>query len=144
MEFNPSKCQVIRITNKQQPIPSKYTIHGHVLEVVESAKYLGVYLDSKINFNNHIDAITKEAKGVRAFLWRNLSRTTRNIKATSYKTYIRIIVEYASVCWNPHTQKNIKKVEQMRRSSARYVTGNYARSSSVTSMLNDLQWDSLE
>ena len=51
MEFNPSKCQVIRITDKRQPIPSTYAIHGHVLEVEVSAKYLGVHLDSKINFN---------------------------------------------------------------------------------------------
>ena len=86
-------------------------------------------------FNTHIDAITKKAKGVRAR--RNLSRTTRNIKATSYKTYIRPKAEYASVCWDPHIQKNIKKVEQVQRSSARYVTGNYARTSSTTSMLND-------
>ena len=57
MEFNPSKCQVIRITNKRQPIPTTYTIHGHKLEVVESAKYLGVHLDSNINFNTHIDAV---------------------------------------------------------------------------------------
>ena len=64
---------------------------------------------------------------------------TRPIFALSWT-----LVEYTSVCWDPHTQKNIKKVEQIQRSSARYVTGNYARTSSVTSMLNDLQWDSLE
>ena len=106
MEFNPSKCQVIRNSNKGQPIPSTYTIHGHVLEVVDSAKYLGVYLDSKIN--SHIDAIaiTKKARRCPS-LCRNLSRTTRNIKATSYKTYTQPIMEYAFVCWDTHTQKNI-------------------------------------
>ncbi|XP_072021548.1 uncharacterized protein [Amphiura filiformis] len=40
MSFNASKCQVLQITNKRKLIPANYTIHGHNLEVVNSAKYL--------------------------------------------------------------------------------------------------------
>ena len=81
------KASVFRITNKRQPIPFyTYTIHVHFLEVVESAKYLGVYVDSKINFSTHTDARTKKFKGVRAFLCRYLSRTTCNIEATTFET----------------------------------------------------------
>jgi hypothetical protein len=144
MEFNPSKCQVVRISNKRNLYLSSYNIRGHVLEVTDSAKYLGVHIDSKLNFNTHVDAVTKKANSTRAFLSRNFSRCTRNIKAASYKTYIRPVVEYASIAWAPHAQRNIKKVEQVQRSSARYVTGNYDRTSSVTSMLDDLQWSPLD
>jgi hypothetical protein len=42
MEFHPSKCQLLRITNKRKPFARDYDIHGHKLEEVESAKYLGV------------------------------------------------------------------------------------------------------
>ena len=83
MEFNPSKCQVISFTNKQSPIPPTYSIREYVLEVVDSGKYLGVQLDSKLSFNTHIDAVTKKANSVKAFLSRNLSRCTRNIKAAA-------------------------------------------------------------
>ena len=62
MRFNASKCQVLQITNKRKPIPATYTIHGQVLEVVDSAKYLGVHLDTHLNFNTHVDAITKESE----------------------------------------------------------------------------------
>jgi hypothetical protein len=41
MEFHPSKCQLLRITNKRKPFARDYDIHGHKLEEVESAKYLG-------------------------------------------------------------------------------------------------------
>jgi hypothetical protein len=42
MEFYPKKCQVlINITSKRNIISHKYNIHGHTLEVVDSAKYLG-------------------------------------------------------------------------------------------------------
>ena len=46
MEFHPKKCQVLNITNKKKPVKFTYTIHGHVLETVKSAKYLGVNIQA--------------------------------------------------------------------------------------------------
>lgn len=143
MNFNAPKCKILRITNKRKPITASYTIHGQELELVDAAKYLGVYLDSKLSFNTHVDAVTKKANSTRAFLSRNLSHCSRNIKETSYKTFVRPMVEYAATAWDPHTQRNVKKIEQTQRSAARFVTGNYKRTSSVTDMVQDLQWPSL-
>ena len=42
MEFNPSKCQVVRVTTSRRFIDVTYTLHSQVLEVVTSAKYLGL------------------------------------------------------------------------------------------------------
>jgi hypothetical protein len=40
MSFHPQECTVIRIaTNQRHVIPAQYTLHGHTLEVVDSAKY---------------------------------------------------------------------------------------------------------
>ena len=143
MSFNASKCQLLRITNKRKAILSSYSIHGHELDLVDAAKYLGVYIDSKISFNTHVDAVAKKANSTRAFLSRNLSHCSRNIKETSYKTFVRPIAEYAASAWDPHTQRNIKKIEQIQRSSARFVTGNYDRTCSVTAMVQELQWSTL-
>ena len=41
MQFHPKKCQVLNITNKRKLITHPYNIHGHTLDVVDSAKYLG-------------------------------------------------------------------------------------------------------
>ena len=37
MEFNPGKCQVLHITRRKQPLQSRYTLHGQVLENTDSA-----------------------------------------------------------------------------------------------------------
>ena len=50
MRFNASKRQVLQVTNKLNPFPATYTIHGQVLESVNSAKYMGVLLDTKLSF----------------------------------------------------------------------------------------------
>jgi hypothetical protein len=144
MEFHPSKCQVIRITNKRKPIISSYNIHGHTLEVVNSAKYLGVHIDSKLTFNAHVDATVKKANSTKAFLSRNFSQCNRKIKKTTFTTYVRPIVEYAATAWDPHTRRNIDKIEMVQRRGARYATGIYNRTSSVSAMLNELDWPSLE
>ena len=64
-------------------------------------------------------------------------------KQATYFTYVRPVVEYAATAWDPHTCKNINKIEMTQRRSARYVTGDFRRTSSVAAMLNKLQWPSL-
>ena len=132
MEFLPSKCMVISITNKEKPIIGKYEIHDHILEQVHCAKYLGIYIDSKLTFNTHVDAIVKNANSTRAFLARNIPRCCRTVKQMAYTTYISPIVEYASPVWDPHTRSKTNKIEIVQRRCARYVTGNFDRTSSVT------------
>jgi hypothetical protein len=48
--------EVIRIaTNQRHVIPTQYTLHGHTLEVVDSAKYLGVTISEDLQWSKHID-----------------------------------------------------------------------------------------
>ena len=52
MEFNPSKCQVVRVTTSRRLIDVTYTLdtlHGRVLEIVTSAKYFGVDIISGLS-----------------------------------------------------------------------------------------------
>ena len=57
---------------------------------------------------------------------------------------IRPIIEYASTIWTPHLQKEILKLETIQRRSARFVLNEYARLSSVTSMIQKLGWPTLK
>jgi hypothetical protein len=41
MSFHPQKCNVLQITRKRKPLEHHYSLHGHVLEQVDSSKYLG-------------------------------------------------------------------------------------------------------
>jgi hypothetical protein len=94
--------------------------------------------------STYIDTITNKANSTRAFVQRNLPYCPRSIKATCYTTLVRPLVEYACTIWDPHTAQNIRKLEAVQRRSARFVMNNYTQSSSVTSMLDTLQWSSLE
>jgi hypothetical protein len=143
MEFHGSKCQLLRITNKRKPFARDYDIHGHKLEEVESAKYLGVTIQKNLSWNIHIDQITKKANSTRAFIQRNLNHCLRETKSTCYLTLVRPLLEFACMVWDPHTAQNTQKLEAVQRRPARFVMNNYQQTSSVTSMLQTLQWPTL-
>ena len=119
-------------------------VHDHILEQVNCAKYIGVYIDSKLAFNTHVDAIVKKTNSTRAFLARNIPRCCRKVKQMAYTTYIRPTVKYASPVLDPHTKRNTNKIEMVRRRCARYVTGNFDRTSTVASLLKYLIWPTLK
>ena len=47
-------------------------MHGHILQHVDSTKYLGLSISIKLSWKTHIDAITKKANNTLAFLRRNI------------------------------------------------------------------------
>jgi len=52
MSFYPDKCEVLWETAKQKNIiKAEYTIHGKPLNTVSLAKYLGLTIDTKLNYN---------------------------------------------------------------------------------------------
>ena len=148
MEFAAEKCMVLRITKRleRNRIIKNYQIHGHVLDTVDSAKYLGVTLDSKLSFSNHIQDTVKKANNTRQFLQRNISGCNRATKSLCYKAYVRPIVEYGSCAWDPHkgNQSQTDVLESVQRKSARFVCVDWRRTSSVSAMVANLHWASLQ
>ena len=144
MSFNPSKCQVIHVTRSKSPSQAIYYLHGCALESVSSAKYLGVTVSEDLSWSDHINNITKKANQTLGFIKRNIRVHNRDLKSTAYKTLVRPQLEYASTVWSPHTDQDIGKLESVQRRAARWVTRDYRQTSSVSTMLQDLNWRTLD
>lgn len=144
MAFHPDKCSTIRISRSRNPVTANYTLKGHELETVDCTKYLGVELQSNMSWNRHIDQTVKKANGMLGFLRRNLRVTNESTKTSAYRSIVQPLLEYCSTVWSPYTQEYIQKVEMVQRRAARYVTNRYHNTSSVTTMLDHLEWETLE
>ena len=126
MEFHPEKCQILRITKKQSPILATYNIHNVSLSPVDSAKYLGVNIDCKLNWTTHCKAVCNKASSTLAFLERNLRGCPSCVKEKCYKTFVLPTLEYGCSVWDPHHSSSIDNLEKIHKRAARFVTGNYA------------------
>ena len=103
MNLHPERCQVIRIcTNKRFRRETTYTLHGHILEAVESAKYLGVTIGEDLQWKTHIDNITAKASRTVGFLRRNLYNCTNEVREATYCSIVSPTLDYASSVWDPY------------------------------------------
>ena len=88
------------------------------------------------------------AKGNRklGFIKRNLRECTKSVKAASYTTLTRPVLEYASTGWDPTTQSHIQTLEQIQKRAARFVMNDFMTRTPgcVTRMQKDLGWDTLQ
>ena len=154
MSFNIKKCKVLKITRRTKHKNCyKYTMSSPsdgsqiVLDETPSEKYLGVMLDNKLSFNEHITLITNKATKLLNLCRRNLHMCSPNIKESAYKAIVRPHLEYASAAWNPFTQHNINRIEGVQRRAARFILGNYTYGPDAhlsEEMENTLKWHSLQ
>ena len=114
------------------------------LESVDAAKYLGVTIGKDLSWNTQINNITSTANKTLGFIKRNFVTKNKDIKTMANNSLVRPQVEYASAVWSPYTKENINKIEKIQRRAARLITNDYSSYSSVTDMLSNLEWRSLE
>ena len=147
MSFNATKSSVIRISPKSKVAKeTNYKLHGQTLAVEEASKYLGVTLTNNLSWNKHVENVAAKGNRTLGFIKRNLRECTKQVKAASYTTLVRPVLEYSSTVWDPPTQSNIKTLEQIQKRAARFVTNDYTTRTSgcVTRMQKDLGWDTLQ
>ena len=80
LPFNFDKCEFLRITNKLHPMVSTYTMETNTITKVTSVKYLGIAINEKLQWSEHISKITNKANGTLSFLHRNLKYSLSNIR----------------------------------------------------------------
>ena len=127
MEFHPGKCQLIRLTNQRDPIQHVYNIHGIELDSFDSVKYLGVTIDSKLHWDVQCDNVFKKANGMLSFLERNFYKCSSSVKEQCFNALVRPILDYGATAWDPYRDYQVKKLENVNKRAARFVTGNHNR-----------------
>ena len=144
MKFNIDKCYIMHVTHKRNPLLMTYNMNGRPIEHTASHTYLGIGINNKLTWAEHISNTASKANKVLGLLRRNLYSCSPFVKEIAYKSLVRPRLEYCSSIWDPYHQENINKLESVQRRAARFVCRDFRCQSHVSDMLRDLNWKTLE
>ena len=118
-----------------------YQFHSSTLSSVAHCKYLGVVLQSNLQWSNTLKQ--SHPKPTVHSVW-FVKKAPISVKEQIYKTPIRPQLEYASCAWLPWLKQDILELEKVQHHAARFVHNNYWPMASTTDMISTLNWKTLE
>ena len=123
------KTQVVMFTWRNKwALPKPITVSGKRIDISNHARFLGVTLDSKLNFNQHIINICNKATASLMQCKRAVGPTWGLSPKTCLWIYTRVIrpmISYSSVIWVNalNKQYNTKKLERIQAMALRIASG---------------------
>ena len=127
MSFNPGPAkQAIQVCfshKRDKLVYPPLQFNNNDVQSANSQKHLGLVLDSKLDFNEHVNnKINKCNKSIG--IMKKLSLTlSRNSLLTIYKTFVRPILDYADIIYDkPLTESFKDKLEMVQYNAALVIT----------------------
>ena len=93
MSFNPSKCNAINITRKEDPLVTEYTLKDEPLENVKIASYLGIQISRDLSWHSHVVKVSAKGNKSLGFIRRNIRTSSIATKTLAYQTLVRPSLE---------------------------------------------------
>ena len=126
MQLNPKKCATMKgsfLKNEadEQPL----TISNVPLQVVESAKILGVHIASDLKWDTQVSEMLKKANG-RLYMLKLLKHFNlpRDDLVTIFSGFVRPLAEYAAPVWHPGLKSDESAaLERIQKRACRIIMG---------------------
>ena len=128
--FNVNKCKVMEVyTNK---LSSQLSSNNEItmcdvnnmrtsLEFITSERDLGVILNRKLKWNDHIDNAVLKANNALGMLRKTFKYWNCKSFKQLYVAFVRPHLEYCASVWNPHLKKDIVKLERVQRRATKLI-----------------------
>lgn len=100
------------------------------IERVNQIRDLGVILDQKLNFNSHIEYVTKKSKSTLHFVNRQSQYFQKDVIKILYMALVRSNLEFACTIWSPYHKTSRDKVESIQKQFLIHLNGDRARNNS--------------
>lgn len=142
ISINTDKTVAILFGDKSSEDITPIRIHGTEIKWSTSVKYLGLKIDSKLRFSQHVRETCTRAKHIRAALYPMLNHRCNipiRIKTTIIKMYIKTILTYAGPAWGALiTDRHWQQLEAVQNIALRTITGIpfYVRNTVLRESLN--------
>uniref|UniRef100_A0A914CWK3 Reverse transcriptase domain-containing protein n=1 Tax=Acrobeloides nanus TaxID=290746 RepID=A0A914CWK3_9BILA len=139
LELNAKKTKIMIMSpSKAQPDLS-VLLEGKEIEKVDQFRYLGVDLDPKLFYRNHVSRITSKCKQAIGALCRTLRKwAPRKVFETIYKTTVEPIILYAAEAWYPSQVVLQNFIERVKKFAAKLCSNDFE--SPYETLVENLKW----
>lgn len=141
LNVSKTKCMIVT-TRPSDGVSRAVRIDGEEIERVETIKYLGVMLDEKLNFNDHIDYTIRKAARKFGVLCRINRYLTTEAKIDVYKSLIAPHFDYCASILFLATRQQLKRMQVLQSKVMRLIL-KCDRLTPRQNMLDCLQWMSV-
>ena len=125
LSSNVKKTNFILFGNKRLPNADqkfKVSIDGYLLEQVEHTKFLGVYVDSKLNWKTHIDYVANKISQGLGVLGRVRDILPLNALLMLYHSMIYPYLTYCNLVWGCATVTALRRLICLQKRAVRLIT----------------------
>ena len=88
----------------------------------ESVKDLGVIIDDKLKFHDHITSVTAKANRTLTVIKKSFHFISGSMYINLYKSLVRLVIKYGKVIWGLHYILDRHSVKQIQRRATRMFT----------------------
>uniref|UniRef100_A0A1B6J7I1 Reverse transcriptase domain-containing protein n=1 Tax=Homalodisca liturata TaxID=320908 RepID=A0A1B6J7I1_9HEMI len=126
--FNESKCNTICFSRKRQDNIEQVTINGHLVPIRDNVRILGVILDHKLTFKQHImDLVNRGSKDLNII--KSIICGTKgcnpNFAIQVYKSLIRSKLDYCCALFGHVSKSNLGKLDLIQNQALRLALGSF-------------------
>ena len=125
LRFHPKKCKFVSIC-RSDPIEYSYEMKNEKgeaskLDRSHGEKDIGVTVDDKLNFRQHIQNQVQKANSIMGLIRRSYTYLDEESFCLLFKALVRPHLEYAGAVWSPHCIKDIEDIENVQRRATRQI-----------------------
>ena len=144
VNYSKTKFMIInKIPHKSIDEPFKIALNGAVLERTESAKYLGVFIDEKLNWSVHTNHLSLQLAKLTGIFFRLRNYVSKETLYMIYHSLVYSRIQYSIIAWGCAAKKYMAKLRVRLNNIIRAIT--FSKSfSSMTALYKNLNILKLE
>ena len=123
LTINPSKTEMLMVSNRiqnQNDFSIRF-LHENI-PFSSSSKYLGIYLDNKLNFKDHIEYVTKKVARHTGILYKIKQYLPMKARLNYYYGYIYPYLNYNIIVWGGACASALKPLITQQKRTIRIIS----------------------
>ena len=99
----------------------KVNINDYCIKQISEMKYLGVILDSKLNWHEHIQYVSSKLARAAGVIYKFRNKVPQNVQMLLYHSIVASYLRYGIATWGSSRPSAIKKLQNLQNKIVRHI-----------------------